>query len=239
MDQNLSNFDPPSSGEPTGGGRQPRFRLNLQTVATVVLVVALIAIVWLFFGPQPEPDVSQALPTPTTLVAGTAAASPMTASTAAGTPQVPVAGSPAVAAGDSATAGTSAPVVMGTSGTPMAPAGATTAAATVPPAGVATGAFVAIGNTDGYGIRLRFGPGADFATIRIILDGEVLQVVSGPESAEGLAWWRVQDSLGNVGWTAQDYLVPATQPANWAPPAASPTFQAGAGTSGQPAEATP
>jgi SH3-like domain-containing protein len=89
---------------------------------------------------------------------------------------------------------------------------------------LAVGGFALIANTDGFGARYRFGPGPDFATIRIVEDGETLQVVSGPELAGSFTWWRVQDALGNFGWVAQEYLVPTAGPALWSPPAASPTF---------------
>lgn len=236
MDENLSNFDQPGSGDLSGRNQKPRFQLNLQTVATVVLVLALVAIVWLFFGPQPEPEVAQDLPTPTlSTLLGTGEPA-VVGRPGTGTPEAAVSGSPAAATpGSPAAVGTAVMASSAASGTPEGAIALGTAISAAPSGTIAEGAFVAVGNTDGYGIRLRFGPGADFATIRIVMDGEVLQVVSGPERAEGLVWWRVQDSQGNIGWSAEQYLGPASAPASWAPPAASPTFEAGSGAVAPPA----
>jgi hypothetical protein len=85
-------------------------------------------------------------------------------------------------------------------------------------------------NTDGLGIRYRYGPGVNFITLRIIMDNEVLKVVGTPEVADETTWWRLQDSQGNVGWASQEYLAPAPMPASWNPPLASPTLEASAGT---------
>jgi hypothetical protein len=76
-------------------------------------------------------------------------------------------------------------------------------------------------------MRLRFGAGLDTASIRsVVEEGEVLRVVGGPESADGITWWRLQDMYGNIGWAAQEYLTPTAAPSTWSPPAASPTFEA-------------
>jgi hypothetical protein len=56
------------------------------------------------------------------------------------------------------------------------------------------------------GIRVRSSPGTDNsinAVLRIAEPGEVFTVVSGPQDANGLTWWRVRDASGLEGWAAE------------------------------------
>jgi hypothetical protein len=241
MDDNFANFDAPEGATPPGRRSGLPFELNLMTVATGVLVFALIAIFYLFFlAPQPAPDATLEPATPTALALG----SPM--ATAAGTAVAPVLGSAVAATPLAGALGT--PSAMVPLGTPAMPGPGTPTTMGLPPAGtptagpvgmLAVGQFVQVGNTDGLGIRYRYGAGTDMLTIRIIMDGEVLKVLGGPESNEGISWWRLQDNLGNVGWAAQEYLLPTAAPASWSPPAASQTFEAGSGGALEEATATP
>jgi hypothetical protein len=107
----------------------------------------------------------------------------------------------------------------------VAVAGAT--AGSVASGGIAQGGFVTITGSGTDGIRFRFGPGLNYATIRIATDGDTMMVVGGPESGDGYTWWRLQDNLGNIGWAAESFLAGAAAPALWSPPSASPTFEAG------------
>lgn len=236
MNDNSQNFDPATDPSQGGSGGLP-FKLNLQTVATIVLVLALLAILWLFFAPQPKPETTLELPTATPMAGMATGAAPAGAGTvvapagtvaALGSP-VALGTAPAVVAGGTPGIGTVVAPVVGL-GTPGL---GTPTVAALSSGAVAAGQFVVVGGTDNLGIRLRFGPGATYSTIRIVMDGESFKVLNGPENAEGAAWWRVQDAEGNVGWAAEEFLKPSTAPANWAPPAASPTFAASTGdTSG-------
>jgi hypothetical protein len=42
--------------------------------------------------------------------------------------------------------------------------------------------------------------------IRTLGEGEVLDVVGGPQSANDLTWWQLRDPNGTEGWAAQDYI---------------------------------
>jgi hypothetical protein len=129
-------------------------------------------------------------------------------------------------AGPTLAAATTAP---GAVTTPGAPGATTVAAATLPAAaGLRTGAFARVTGTGSFGLRMRFGPGLDYLTIRFADESETLEVTGGPENGDSLQWWRVRDNLGNVGWVAAEYLVPVASPGSWSPPVASPTFPAGA-----------
>jgi hypothetical protein len=245
VDDNFQSFDTPGDEGNGRGRRGLPFELNLQTVATGVLIVALLAILWLFFWPQPAPETTLDLPTAT---AAAAMSTPL-ASPGAGTPLA--AGSPVTAMGTAAAIGSpgamttpgalpgvaGSPVAVTSLGTPAAPGTSLTPLA--PSGPVAVGQFVVVGGTDGYGIRLRFSPGTDSATIYIAMDGETFKVLGGPEAVDGTSWWRVQDNAGHVGWAAAEYLQPGVAPPDWNPPAASPTFPAQTGGAAAEASATP
>jgi hypothetical protein len=241
MDDGYQSFDSPADDQ---GGNRPRrlpVKLNVQTVATAVLVVALVIVVYLFFASPPD--------TSTTLVLPTATAQfrllPATAGTPGAETVSPSASVVPGAAGTSALGTAAAPVLstaaLGTAVTPMGALGAQTPGTPVamaPAGAIGIGAFVRVGGTEGMGIRYRFGPGTDYATVRIVMDNETLKVLGGPETASAETWWRLQDQYGNIGWAAQGYLQPAAAPAAWAPPAASPTVSADAAQLAAPS-ATP
>jgi hypothetical protein len=179
--------------------------LTTQTAATGLLVIVLAAALWLIFGPQPALEPAPGLPTATAL--------------AGGTPTDPATGeAPAVGRG---TPSSRAPSV------PAPTAESTTARRTAAPSGIADGGFVRVSGTEGLDLRFRYGPGTEYVTIRIAEEGDLMRVTGGPEQADGVRWWRLQDELGNVGWAAEGFLAPVAAPAGWNPPSASPTFETG------------
>jgi hypothetical protein len=185
-------------GERRGPGGSP-----LQIGASILLIAVIAAVLFLFFGPLPEPaGVGDPTSTATSLAA------------ALRTPGTPGSAGSGTSAVGSTTPGTPSTAMTATLGAP----------GPVSSMGMQEGAFVQVANTDGLGIRFRFGPGPDNATIRIVQDGEVMQISGGPEQTGGFMWYRLQDYQGNIGWAAAEYLEPSTQPAGWNPPVASPTF---------------
>ncbi len=100
--------------------------------------------------------------------------------------------------------------------TPTAPpAAATTPTAfetvqgLTPPAATPAGKFrpsqrVVVAGT-GDCLRVRDGPGLDRAAITCLRDGTELVVQAGPQSGDGLRWWRVS-SVDGEGWAAEEYL---------------------------------
>ncbi len=241
-DYNYSDFDD-QTDEPSTGGGAPMLPggISVQAAATGLLIVVLLAILWLFFGPTGDEPADLATATPgvsTTATApviggagGTAVVggAPMATAAASVAPAslgtVPPAGAPTAGGVASGVTGTVAvpTSAAGTLPTSGVPAVATVASANA--AALAAGGFVKVTNTDGYGMRFRFGPGLDNATIRIVDEGAVLKVMGDPESNDGVTWYRLQDEQGNVGWAAQTYLVATAAPAGWNPPVASPTFE--------------
>jgi hypothetical protein len=67
------------------------------------------------------------------------------------------------------------------------------------------GAVVAIANTGGTGANLRSLPTTDSDVVTVLLDGTELEVIDGPDFAQGFAWWYVS-SDAETGWVVADYL---------------------------------
>lgn len=78
------------------------------------------------------------------------------------------------------------------------------------PAVIFVGTWVRVVDTEGVGLRMRDGPGLDYTTVETLQDGDILEVIEGPQLADGFVWWRLRS--GEVaGWCASDWLVP-TEP---------------------------
>lgn len=54
-------------------------------------------------------------------------------------------------------------------------------------------------------LRVREGPGLASEAIDCLRDGTALVIQTGPQTTDGLRWWRVQTPAGD-GWAAEDYL---------------------------------
>lgn len=194
--------------------------ISLQAAAALLLVAVLIATLYLFFGPEPETAIAPA-------DGGSARATSTIVTSATGSAPTSAASSTSIAAVTVASP-TSIGGVISTSSTPTmesAGAGASSVTPVAIPGSLAEGGFVEVVNTEGFNMRYRFGPGPDTATIRIVEEGEILRVSGGPEEADGMMWWRLQDRFGNVGWAAADFLSPTAPQTGWNPPPASPTFE--------------
>lgn len=77
------------------------------------------------------------------------------------------------------------------------------------PAGVmAIGVRVVVAGTAGAGVSLRAGPGTDYARLGVGSDGDVMQVLGGPEEGSGFTWWFVRAPDGTEAWVAEDFLTP-------------------------------
>jgi cell wall-associated NlpC family hydrolase len=71
---------------------------------------------------------------------------------------------------------------------------------------VAVGGNAEIINTSGYGLNIRSGAGYGHSVVTVAEEGDVVQVLSGPEiHADGSSWWTV-DYRGLSGWAHGDYL---------------------------------
>src|SRR5262249_54039712 len=59
--------------------------------------------------------------------------------------------------------------------------------------------------TDGGGLRLRSGPGLSQSVQATLADGVRVQVLEGPQTADGHSWYRVSAPTGS-GWVSARYL---------------------------------
>jgi hypothetical protein len=80
--------------------------------------------------------------------------------------------------------------------------------------GIKTGTYIQVIGTGGSGLRLRSVPGKLGGTNSIAADDEVFLVVEGPQTVEGITWWRLEAPYQSErgGWAAADYLSPIITP---------------------------
>jgi len=79
---------------------------------------------------------------------------------------------------------------------------------------IAVGTYVQVAGTDGYGLSLREGPGANYTRMDIAADGEVFLVVDGPQVTAGSPWWEIRDpdNEERTWWAVANYLQPVEHP---------------------------
>ncbi|TET49600.1 MAG: hypothetical protein E3J64_09410 [Anaerolineales bacterium] len=79
---------------------------------------------------------------------------------------------------------------------------------------VGVGSRVMIADTEGQGLSLRAGPGADYLRMDIALQGEVFFVSDGPVRSGGATWWKLRDPADaeRSWWAVGNYLQPVDQP---------------------------
>ena len=105
-----------------------------------------------------------------------------------------------------------------------------TALATITPTPIQAGEIIVGGYVQVTGVGedmlgLRYGPGIDYARVKVLADGTVLKVIEGPEQADGLRWWRLEDlSDGTLGWAADEWLEATVAPTRT--PTPTPTLTA-------------
>lgn len=76
------------------------------------------------------------------------------------------------------------------------------------------GFFARVSNTDGAGVRVRGGPSTSNVGLTVEDEGELVEVIGGPEDGSGLVWWQVRlaDEDTTEGWVAAQFLEPAAAP---------------------------
>lgn len=77
------------------------------------------------------------------------------------------------------------------------------------PAGIGVGMRVTVTGTGADKLRVRSGPGTDFATSLIVPDGTEFTILEGPQNQDGYDWWRLEMADGSVGWAVGLFLTPA------------------------------
>ncbi len=171
---------------PRGLGGIPRI-----VFAIVAAVVALILLLVLFQACRGR---GQATPTPTATAAATTA--PMLQPTFTPTLVVPLTPTLELTPTPAPLKPTPEPTLKPVA-KPTKPAGKYVA--TGKP--IKKGVLVRVKGTEGQGLRFRSGPGASYATLTVLQDGDILTVLDGPQKAEGFNWWHLKAADGTSGWT--------------------------------------
>ena len=76
------------------------------------------------------------------------------------------------------------------------------------PTEIKVGVYVKVIGAEADALSYRSGPGLNYARLTIVKDGTILEVLEGPEEADGYTWWRLEDEDGFIGWAADDWLEP-------------------------------
>jgi hypothetical protein len=76
----------------------------------------------------------------------------------------------------------------------------------IPPGVIAVGVRVTVVGTEGIGVSLRAGPGTNYARLDVARDGAVLEIIDGPEEADGYTWWSVRTADGTEAWAIDNYF---------------------------------
>ena len=76
------------------------------------------------------------------------------------------------------------------------------------PTEITVGGYVKVVGAEVDQLSYRSGPGLNYARLTIVKDGTILEVLEGPEEADGYTWWRLEDEDGFIGWAADDWLEP-------------------------------
>ncbi|MHB9032233.1 MAG: SH3 domain-containing protein [Anaerolineae bacterium] len=79
-------------------------------------------------------------------------------------------------------------------------------AATNTPTALAVGSKAKVINTGGAGLNMRAGPSTGQSRIKTLADGALVEVVGGPQTADGFTWYQVKDSSGTIGWVVDQFL---------------------------------
>ena len=186
MDGYESKRNDSESGQPVSGHTQPIPRRGMSPTAMVLLgMFAVAAVVLLLIGLTVvvvQRSGESLTPSPVLVSAGTVVLATTTA----------------------------APTVPATAARTPLVTSAITATSTVTSAQITQGGYVEVYGTGTLGLRLRLGPGLNYATNKIFDEGTRLKVAGGPERTDDIEWWRLESPTGAIGWAAREFLRPVS-----------------------------
>ena len=80
---------------------------------------------------------------------------------------------------------------------------------TLPPGDFAIGVLVKVVGVGTSGLNIRSSPGYSGTPRFLAAEDEVFAIVDGPQTIDGLEWWRVEDpdDSQRFGWAARNYLM--------------------------------
>jgi hypothetical protein len=84
---------------------------------------------------------------------------------------------------------------------------------TLPAGEFAIGMTVEVVGVDINGLNIRSSPGYDGTPRFLAAEGDAFVIVEGPQEADGLEWWRLEDPNDpeRYGWAARNYLTVVSQ----------------------------
>jgi hypothetical protein len=79
---------------------------------------------------------------------------------------------------------------------------------------IAVGGMVKVTGTGGDGLRLRYSSGLDSKVRLLGAEGEIYQIVDGPQQADNYTWWYLENPQDRTrrGWAVADFLQAALNP---------------------------
>lgn len=93
--------------------------------------------------------------------------------------------------------------------TPTVPLPTPVPSPSLPPGNFAIGASAQVVGVEASGLNVRSTPGYGGVPRFLAYDGEVFVLVDGPQSADDLEWWRIEDpdDPDRFGWAARNFLM--------------------------------
>jgi hypothetical protein len=97
--------------------------------------------------------------------------------------------------------------------TPTVPLPTPVPSPTIPPGNFMIGATVQVVGVESSGLNIRSAPGYEGKPQALAYDGEVFVLVDGPQTADGLEWWHIDDpdDPNRSGWAARNFLTGVAQ----------------------------
>ena len=117
---------------------------------------------------------------------------------------------PAVESSPTDAVATQPPVQVTAEPTPTSPPSSPTPEATAEPTATTTPVTATV--SSGVGVWLRGAPGTSGEQLEWLLDGTIVTLMAGQETADGLLWQQVHTEGDVEGWVARDFLS-VTEPA--------------------------
>ena len=158
----------------------------------VLVVVVVVAFWWALFADTGQ-DKTKVTPTPTVKIMRTqSTATPVPdPEEDAATPTLEVMATPVPPTATPAPEATDTPV-------PPEPED--------PPDAMVVGDNATVVGTGGAGLNMRAGAGTGHPRIKTLKEGSTVELIGGPEDANGYTWWQLRDETGTTGWGADKFL---------------------------------
>jgi hypothetical protein len=82
---------------------------------------------------------------------------------------------------------------------------------TIPGVPIEIGGLALVVGTEGLGISIREGPSSETVRRGVLRDGDLAEIIGGPEESEEYIWWQIRSFTGVEGWAVDQFLQGVTQ----------------------------